>query len=900
MIQKKSEITFGEWLRKRRRELDLTQQELADQTGCARITVRKLESDLLKPSKELAELLLKKLGVPNSELSKWVLYARGLAGYPTHNQVSVRTNLPAQLTSFIGREREMDEVKDALSKHRLVTLTGSGGAGKTRLSLQVAAGLPNAFPDGVWFIELAPLSDPALIPQTVQNTLGLLENKNVGVLESLQEYLKSRKTLLVLDNCEHLIQDCANLANNLLSRSTDLKILVSSREALDVMGEFAWRVPSLAFPDVNHIPDVERLSQYEAIKLFVERAELVDPKFKLNENNAPSIAQICIRLDGIPLAIELAAARLKTLSVEQIHARLDDRFNLLTNGGRVALPRHQTLRATIDWSYNLLSEDEKTLFRRLAVFTGGFGLEGAESVCMGDGIRKEDVLDLLTGLVHKSLINAEESSEEVRYRRLETIRQYGKEKFIVTDEAEKIRERHLHFYVELAERAEPELRGPNQAVWFKRLEVEMDNLRSAMGWARERDGKSFLRLASSLWPFFRSLEYRNEGIEWLIKAVEENGDMQTKLLSTAQARLSNLCSYFSVDQDSTEKYANAAIELGGSVNDKFAVALALISLSELALERRDGVAGTRHIEQALEIARMLEDHWLISTALYEKGKFSQIQNPMIGRTVIEEGLAEARLSGDKRLVCIGLFWMIPNLIITGDFTLAKACAQERLPIATEIADKDGIIFSQIALGNIGLYEEDYLLSEEYAENAINLGKSFNHNSGLLHSLGIAGLANLASRNFPRVLELAQEMEIVLMRGGHFKTDVGYHLFLRAWVAILKGDVEGVSAGAKEIINTYRNEKNILIYIESLRILASWKFIVGSHDQCVILSGVAEGLRQKVILSYFDYPFMTKYRAGQVARCREVLGEEVFNKAMEKGSALTVEEVMGYAHDLVNE
>jgi len=900
VIQKTEARPFGRWLRQRRRELDLTQQALADQVGCSRITLRRIESETLKPSKKLAELLLKELGIQNSELATWIRFARGVADYPSLNPSPPRTNLPFQLTSFIGRETEMVEIKDALFKYRLFTLTGAGGTGKSRLSLQVAADLLDAFPDGIWLIELAPLSDPGLIPQTIRNAMGLVEQRDITILEALQEYLREKKVLFILDNCEHLIETCAELSNYLLSHTANLKILASSREALGVQGEFAWRVPSLALPNINNIPEVEQISQYEAVRLFIERAQLINPKFELDKFNAPAIAQICFRLDGIPLAIELAAAKLRTLRVEQIRIRLDDRFNLLINGARTVLPRHQTLRATIDWSYNLLSENEKVLFRRLAVFVGGWSLEAAESICAGGEIKKVDITNLILGLVQKSLIYTEKLSEGIRYRRLETIRQYGQEKLSASDEVENIRNQHLRYYVELLENAESELRSSNQVMWLNRLEMEMDNLRSALGWARKRDKESFLRLSSSLWWFFRTLEHKNEGIDWLSKAVADNSDTPTDLLSTATARLSYLCLYVSETQEHVDEYATAALELSRRFNDPFSEALALTSLAELELNRLKIEFGPKRLGLALEIARELQDHWLISIVLLQKGRFDQLKNPIEGMLIFEEGLREAQLSGDKRLICLILLWMIPNLLATGKFTRAKEVAQQYLTVATEIDDKDGIIFSHSALGNISLYEENYLSSKEHAETVSQLARSYHHESGLLHGLGTAGLVNLALNNLPRVLDLAGEMEnLIRSKGRHFSADIGYHVFLRAWAYILAGDREGIRKNAKELVDIYRQENNILIYIEYLRVFASLGFICGDHYKNVALTSFVKKLREKVVLSYFDYPFMIRYREEQLAKSRTALGEEAFNKASEEGQAMETEEAIHCALDVLN-
>jgi predicted ATPase/class 3 adenylate cyclase len=346
---------------------------------------------------------------------------------------AVPNNLPIQLTSFIGREREMREVKALLTQTRLLTLTGSGGCGKTRLALQVAADLLEDYPDGVWFIDLSVLTDPALVPGTVVATLGIHEEPGRPALTTLAEALKPRTLLLILDNCEHLVGACAQLAETLLQTCPNLRIVATSREALGIAGEVAWRVPSLSLPqphELAHPDSLARITQYEAIRLFIERAEAASSDFRVTPHNLRAIVQICQRLDGIPLAIELAAARVKALSVEQIASRLDDRFRLLTGGSRTALPRQQTLRAMMDWSYELLNERERTLFRRLSAFAGGFTLEAAEAVCADEQIPSYEIVDLLTNLVSKSLVVFRD--EEARYKLLETVRQYARDKLLET------------------------------------------------------------------------------------------------------------------------------------------------------------------------------------------------------------------------------------------------------------------------------------------------------------------------------------------------------------------------------------------------------------------------------------------------------------------------------------
>ena len=448
---------------------------------------------------------------------------------PLKTLESFNHNLPAQLTSFIGREKEIDEITKLIAVNRIVTLTGSGGAGKTRLSLHVGAEGLQHFPDGVWFIELAPVTDPALVSQTLLAIFNLRENVHHRPLEVLLDYLRPRTVLLLLDNCEHLIEACAQISEALLRACPKLKILASSREALGIAGEVPYRVPSLAAPNPEHLPSLEKLSELDSIRLFIERATTAKPDFKLTKDNASFVAQICFRLDGIPLAIELAAARVKMLSPEQIALRLDDRFRLLTGGLRTALPRQQTLRALIDWSYSLLSEPEKTLFRRLAVFVGGWTLEAAESAC-GEESSGADVLDLLTRLVDKSLVFSEEARGEIRYHRLETIRQYSREKFFETDEVETVRDRHLDFFVQFAELVDENLKGREQIVWQNRMAAEQDNLRAAMKWGLARSPENALRIAASLPLYWTTGGFSAEGFRWIqeavVKYMEKMGEVE--------------------------------------------------------------------------------------------------------------------------------------------------------------------------------------------------------------------------------------------------------------------------------------------------------------------------------------------------------------------------------------
>jgi len=467
-----AEVSFGEWLKRRRSALGLTQEQLALKINCSTSALRKFESEERRPSAEIVEQLADIFSIPQEERNSFLRFARGdwqaISGgdagetpwRASKADAVPRSNLPASTTSFIGREKELGEIVRLVAKDRLVTLAGAGGIGKTRLSLKAAQELLNAFPDGVWFIELAPLSDPALIPQAMVSTLGLIDQAGRSALNILTDFLQSKHALLILDNCEHLIQASAQLTETLLRACPDLHILATSREALGVPGEITFSVPALSVPEIEQSIVIETITKCEAVQLFIERAQAALPGFVLTQDNVPAIAQVCHQLDGIPLALELAAARIKMMSLEELTSHLNDRFHLLTGGARTALPRHQTLQALIDWSHDLLSESERVLLRRLSIFAGGWSLEAAESICGNEGIETHEILDLLTQLLNKSLVIVKhKQGQETRYRMLETIRQYARDKLWAAGEGESMRQWHLAYFVDLAERAEPNLRA---------------------------------------------------------------------------------------------------------------------------------------------------------------------------------------------------------------------------------------------------------------------------------------------------------------------------------------------------------------------------------------------------------------------------------------------------------
>jgi predicted ATPase/class 3 adenylate cyclase len=536
---------------------------------------------------------------------------------PLNTLDTLPNNLPRLLTSFIGREREMAEIKQLLSTTCLLTLTGAGGSGKTRLALQVAADLLEQYPDGVWFVELAARSDPALVPLTVASSLGVHEHPRQELTETLVDHLRPKSLLILLDNCEHLLVACARLADGVLRACPNVRVIATSREGLGIGGETLYPVPALPDPDPQRMPPMKDLIGYEAVRLFLERATAVVPTFTITAQNAQAVAQICHRLDGIPLAIELAAARVKALGVDQLVARLDDRFRLLTGGSRTALPRHQTLRAAMDWSFALLTEQEQILLRRLSVFAGGWSLEAAEAICPGDAIEGPDILDLLTRLVDRSLVIVEPRSGEARYHLLETVRQYARDRLLESGEAAGIRIRHQGWFLALAERAEPELRGPSQMIWLERLKTEHDNLRVALEWSKMDANSALLgvRLVGALqWFWFMFMHNYVEGREWLqwalSRATEVPAHTRAKLLTGA-----GMMAWVLYEHERARALLQESLSLFRRLGDNWAIAFALHHLAHVAVAQGDFGQGTTLFEESLALFRETGDRWGLGLTL---------------------------------------------------------------------------------------------------------------------------------------------------------------------------------------------------------------------------------------------------------------------------------------------
>jgi predicted ATPase len=728
-----------------------------------------------------------------------------------------RHNLPIHLTSFIGREKEMAEVKRLLSASRLLTLTGSGGTGKTRLALHIAADLLETFPGGVWLVELASLSDPALVAQTVASTLGVREESGRPVVATLTDYLRDKHLLLILDNCEHLIDACAQLADTLLRACPDLRLLASSRESLGIAGETAFRIPSLSLPPLRRAPAAaQALDQYEAIRLFGDRAQAVKPDFQMTDANAPAITQICRRLDGVPLAIELAAARVRAMTVEQIAARLDDRFRLLTGGSRTALPRQQTLRALIDWSWDLLSDPERVLLRRLSVFWDGWTLEAAEVVCGdtggADAILPNAVLDLLTRLVDKSLAVAEEEDGETRYHLLETIRQYAREKLLEAGlaETERVRDRHLNFFSRLANEAEPELRRADQLAWLARLETEHDNLRAALKWALSNWGiERSLRLAADLSRFWYLRGYWKEGRDWLEQVLsqtprEDAFTEPTARLKSARARALYGAAWLMDETGPDIPLYEQSLSLCRELGDKWGTAFSLRGLGATTSYRANPEQGESLLEESLALFRELGDPWGIALVLFNLAWVASNRDEnQRAQAMWDESLSLFRQSGDRWGIAVVLGGLGYVARLQGHYQKAVALSEESLALFRELGDKAGVAISLSRLGNVALRRGDYPQAVTLLEEGLVLQRDRGDRAGAVFTLSLLGLVACYQGDYLRATSLLEE-GLAISREIEDEANAAYVLTYLGQVAYYTGDLARAGALWRECATMHRD------------------------------------------------------------------------------------------------
>ncbi len=765
---------------------------------------------------------------------------------PLKSLNALPNNLPIHLTSFIGREREMAEVKRLLATTRLLTITGAGGAGKTRLALQVAAELLEVFTDGVWLADLSSLSHPDLVPQTVGSALGLREQPGRQLVETLSDLLRPKSLLLLLDNCEHLLVACAQLVHSLLRACPNLRILATSRERLGIAGETAWRLPSLSLPDPQRLPPLERLTEYEAVRLFVERAAAVLPSFAATTQNAQYIGQVCHQLDGMPLAVELAAARVSAVSPEQIAKRLGERFRLLTGGSRTDLPRHQTLRAAMDWSYDLLSEKEKVLLRRLSVFAGGWTLEAAEEVCSGEGLAADEVLDLLTQLVEKSLAVVEQLGE-ARYRLLETVRQYARD-LLEAGELGKLRARHCDWFLKQAEAVE-NFTGPTLDAWLRRMETEHDNMRAALQWSLARgDAETSVRLANALETFWNRRGYWREGRQWLELALAETSAVDSSLRARA-----------------------------------------LSAVGTLAWLQGD-IKSVAYLEQSLALHRELGNNEgmaasldMLGIAAYRQGDYERAV------VLLEQSLTLRQEQGRKEPFTLYILGIVARL--RGDYERAEALAKESLVLNRELGRTRGSGLSLDSLGLLAYYRCDYEQAKAFCKEGLTLFRETGDKFGIASSLNSLALVAFAQGDYNRAVALCEE-SLALSRETGDKGAKARSLNVLGRLAYCRGDYEHGVALQKESLGLFQELRDKLGIVRCLCALAAVACVQREWKRTARLLGAAEGLRESIsaILPSVDRPEID----CNIAASRAALGEETFRLEWAKSRAMTLEQAIEYS------
>lgn len=811
-----------------------------------------------------------------------------------------RTNLPSPLTSFVGRGWERSEVLRMLRTKsgtgRLVTLLGPGGCGKTRLATEVARGLLADFPDGVWLVRLAGLlasdePDPAQPGQAVAAVLGLSERAGQPLMEVLAGHLATKHLLLVLDNCEHVAAACAALAVALLEASPKLRILTTSQAALGVLGEGAWRVPSLSLPAGDDLPAAD-LAAYEAVQLFVDRGRAMAPRFVLDDRNAAAVARICRRLDGMPLALELAAARLASLSAEGLAARLDDRLALLTIGNRAAPPRQQTLRATIEWSVGLLSAAERLLLERLSVFAGGWTLDAAETVCAGRDLPKRTVLERLDRLVAKSLVQVDETGDHLRYRMLESIRAFAQELAESTGELEPAKGRHLDWYMALAEVAAPALTGPDQPTWLARLELEHDNLRAALGEARachrQEEG---LRLAGALWRFWATRGYHDEGRRWLEAALVGAGAGYPSARAMALNGAGNLA-YQQSDYARAMVLHEEALALRRELGDSRGIAGSLANLGTVAyLQGSYGRAATLY-EESLAVLHELRDSWGIAGMLnnlamiaYQRGDYDR------SAALYADSLELWRALDDRESIAGTLGNLGLVVYRQGDYARAASLQEDALALQRELGDKPGMA---ITLGNLGLVlyrQGDHGRAAALHEESLTLLRELGDKRSIALSQSNLGDVALMRGEYRRATARYQEALTLQREIGDMQGSARSLINLGV-VAWMHGDVGHAVTSFQEGLRLSQDIGARDQLAEGLEGLAWLSAATGRSDVAARLGGAADALR-----TLLGVPLAPALHAGHgtlLSTLSAVLGDQASKAAWTVGQTLPLEEAISMA------
>ncbi|MFN8484530.1 MAG: tetratricopeptide repeat protein [Anaerolineae bacterium] len=865
-----SELSFGRWLRRRRRSLDLTQNELGAQVGYSGDTIRKIEADELRPSRQVAERLAEALGIRTDERAAFVRFARDkqiddesppsfpvprLIGSQTISQRA--TDLPIPPTPLIGREREIAAVTSLLEGEgvRLVTLTGPGGTGKTRLSLEVASYLLDRFPDGVFFVDLAPISDPGLVLSTIAHVLSVREQGRRPLLDRLKDYLRGKQLLLLLDNFEQVVGGASTLAQ-LLVVGPHLRLLVTSREALHLRGEHEFAVSPLPVPDPKSPPAVDRLMDYAAVQLFVDRAQAAKADFALAAQNGLVIAEICRRLDGLPLAIELAAARIKLLPPEALLARLDYRLKPLPGGARDLPARQQTMRATIGWSYDLLDEREKAVFRRLSVFAGGCSPEAAQAVCSDEG-RTTHLEDSIFSLVDKNLLRQERHRGEPRFSMLETIRAYGLERLRESGELDVARRNHCTFFLQLAEEADRKLIGPDRGEWLDRLEAEYDNLREADRFAEETtEFEVGARLACALVDFWASRGHFDEGRQLLEKLRPHIVALGLPVLSARLAAGAGWLAHWQGDES----------------------------------------AARERIEESVAIYRLVEDKAGFAVTLARLGFVAfLIGDTSSSRAVLEESIAVGRARGEKWPTAMALRFLGNLAVQEGDYTGADAMYQESLALFRETGDELGPAFPLMGLGEVAMCRSDYAAAGRYWRESLEIRRKVGDRSGMAKLLALLGVVALAQGDYARAGALGEEglrLKRELGMGGETAETIA----LLGYVSLRQGEIERAETLFREQLFRGQEPVRSATISAGLIGMAGVWLEKGRAEPAARLLGATKEVSHPHWDSLFPFAYGEYERYADGARA--ALGEAAFAAAFSEGQAMTLDEAVAYVLDAV--
>lgn len=819
-------------------------------------------------------------------------------------------NLPAQLTSFVGRHAQIDELREIITANRLVTLTGAGGAGKTRLSVELAAAVSSGFSDGTWYVDLAPITIPEVAPVAVARTLGLPDQPGRSTMDLLVRFFSDKRILLLLDNCEHLLDACGAMTIELLAASPQLTILATSREPLGLPGELSWRVPSLSLSD-------------DAIELFADRARRARPDFVVDDGNTAVVAEICRRVDGMPLAIELAAARVRALSLTQIVDSLHDRFRLLTGGARTAVRRQQTLRASVDWSHALLTEPEQVLFRRLAAFPGGFDLDAAQAVGADSNVESYQVLDQLSLLVDKSLVVAEDTGSGMRYRLLETVRQYAQEKLGESGEAGEVRTRHRDYYTTAAIDMDSQgLSGLGRLlVWAQN---EIDNLRAAFMWSYENsDLETALRLVSTLQQFWIACGRFREGLAGFEMVLTDNrcSEVEPAVWIRAVADQSTLTGWAVVPAD--VERARDALAAARELDDPSLLARALTGCATATFY--DPEKSARYLREATEVARANDDRWILCQILsYAATTGCVAGEPTGARAAAEEGRDVADTLGFGFFSRHSRAWLSMALMMEGNLAQAARVEAHLTEEAEAAGDKPMKVFADVGHAVVLAYHGQADAAQAAAESARELAEALGGQWADVAS-AVAAHAALAAGDAARARDFAEVAwrQTIPLRDVFIKSTnpiaeaalacgdlvtarkwaddcvavvPGWFQVIarvvRAFVAIAQGEPDTAERDVHEALAMAARTKGYLRVADTLECLALLSVDHTNHPYAARLLGAADQIRQR--MAHARYPMYQAQYDAAVALVREALGQKDFDAAWAEGAALSTEEAIGYA------